>query len=144
MKLGTIPPGLAGKTVKNRPLPETIRLQDLANSAHSQTKKKIILDIAAQWKLKQEISRVYFFHSYFGDTVKWTRPNFHLLDWLDQKELNFCYPTGPESHTYQKKWSPKLGRKKRGRGLEKSTGYSVAVPIMPLGRHLLNERERKQ
>ena len=48
MKLGTIPPGLAGKTVKNRPLPETIRLQDLANSAHSQTKKKIILDIAIQ------------------------------------------------------------------------------------------------
>ena len=66
MKLRTIPPGLAGKIVKNRPLPETIRLQDLANSAHTQTKKKIILDIAAQWKLKQEISRVYFVHSYFG------------------------------------------------------------------------------
>ena len=48
MKLRTIPPGLAGKIVKNRPLLETIRLQDLANSAHSQTKKKVILDIAAQ------------------------------------------------------------------------------------------------
>ena len=100
MKLPTIPPGLAGRIVKNRPLSEPIRLQDLENSARSQTKKKIILDIATHWKLKQVISRVYSVHSYSGNTVKQTRPNFHLLDWLDQKELNFCCPTGLKSHTY--------------------------------------------
>ena len=33
MKLPTIPPGLAGKIVKNRPLSEPIRLQDLEDSA---------------------------------------------------------------------------------------------------------------
>ena len=99
-KLPTIPPRLAGKIVKNHSFPEPIRLQDLENSACSQTKKKIILDIATQWKLKQEISRVHFVHSYSGHTVKRTRPNFHLLDWRDQKELNFCCPTGLKSHTY--------------------------------------------
>ena len=36
MKLQTIPPGLAGKIVKNRPLSEPIRLQDLEDSARSQ------------------------------------------------------------------------------------------------------------
>ena len=41
MKLPTIPPGLAGKNVKNRPLSEPIRLQDLENSVRSLTKKKI-------------------------------------------------------------------------------------------------------
>ena len=39
MKLPTIPPGLAGKNVKMRPLSEPIRLQDLENSARSLTKK---------------------------------------------------------------------------------------------------------
>ena len=33
MKLATIPPGLAGKIVKYRPLSEPIRLQDLKGSA---------------------------------------------------------------------------------------------------------------
>ena len=33
MKLPTIPPGLAGKIVKYRPLSEPIRLQDLKDSA---------------------------------------------------------------------------------------------------------------
>ena len=33
MKLATIPPGLAGKIVKYRPLSEPIRLQDLKDSA---------------------------------------------------------------------------------------------------------------
>lgn len=32
----TIPPGLVGKIVKNRPLPEPVRLQDLEDSACSQ------------------------------------------------------------------------------------------------------------
>ena len=36
MKLPTIPPGLAGKIVKNGPLSEPIRLQDLKDSARSQ------------------------------------------------------------------------------------------------------------
>ena len=31
-----IPPGLVGKIVKNRPLSEPIKLQDLEDSAHSQ------------------------------------------------------------------------------------------------------------
>ena len=35
-----IPPGLAGKIVKDRPLSEPIRLQDLENSARSQAQKK--------------------------------------------------------------------------------------------------------
>ena len=35
-----IPPGLAGKIVKNRPLSEPIRLQDLEDSARSQAQKK--------------------------------------------------------------------------------------------------------
>ena len=39
MKLPTIPPGLAGKIVKNRPLSEPIRLQDLEDSARSQASK---------------------------------------------------------------------------------------------------------
>ena len=37
----TIPLGLAGKIVKNRPLSEPIRLHDFENSARSLTKKKI-------------------------------------------------------------------------------------------------------
>ena len=41
MKLPTIPPGLAGKIVKNRPLSEAIRLQDLEGFARSQAWKKI-------------------------------------------------------------------------------------------------------
>ena len=36
MNLPTIPPGLAGKIVKNRPLWEPMRLQDLEDSARSQ------------------------------------------------------------------------------------------------------------
>ena len=36
-----IPAELVGKIVKNHPLQEPIRLQDLENSAHSQTVKKI-------------------------------------------------------------------------------------------------------
>ena len=36
MKLSMIPPGLAGKIVKNCPLSEPIRLQDLEDSARSQ------------------------------------------------------------------------------------------------------------
>ena len=42
MKLPTIPPGLAGKIVKNCPLSEPIRLQDFEDSARSQAQKKII------------------------------------------------------------------------------------------------------
>ena len=45
MKLLTIPPGLAGKIVKYRPLSELIRLQDLEDSAHSQAWKKKIKSI---------------------------------------------------------------------------------------------------
>ena len=41
MKLPTIPPGLAGKIVKYRPLSEPIRLQDLEDSVGSQAWKKI-------------------------------------------------------------------------------------------------------
>ena len=41
MKLPTIPPGLAGKIVKNCPLSEPIRLQDFEDSARSQAQKKI-------------------------------------------------------------------------------------------------------
>ena len=41
MKLPTIPPGLAGKIVKNCPLLERIRLQDFEDSAPSQAQKKI-------------------------------------------------------------------------------------------------------
>ena len=46
MKLPTIPPGLAGKIVKYRPLSEPIRLQDLEDSTHSQAWKetKIFID----------------------------------------------------------------------------------------------------
>ena len=40
MKLPKIPPGLAGKIVKYRPLSEPIRLQDLEDSARSQAWKK--------------------------------------------------------------------------------------------------------
>ena len=40
MKLPTIPPGLAGKIVKYRPLSEPIRLQDLQDSSRSQAWKK--------------------------------------------------------------------------------------------------------
>ena len=41
MKLPTIPPGLAGKIVKYRPLSQSIRSQDLEDSARSQAWKKI-------------------------------------------------------------------------------------------------------
>ena len=41
MKLPTIPPGLAGKIVKYRPLSELIRLRDLEDSARSQALTKI-------------------------------------------------------------------------------------------------------
>ena len=46
MKLPMIPPGLAGKIVKYRPLLEPIRLQDLEDSTHSQAWKetKIFID----------------------------------------------------------------------------------------------------
>ena len=46
MKLPMIPPGLAGKIVKYRPLSEPIRLQDLEDSTHSQAWKetKIFID----------------------------------------------------------------------------------------------------
>ena len=40
MKLPTISPGLAGKTVKYRPLSEPIRLQNLEDSARLQAWKK--------------------------------------------------------------------------------------------------------
>ena len=40
MKLPTIPPGLADKIVKYRPLSEPIRSQDLEDSARSQAWKK--------------------------------------------------------------------------------------------------------
>ena len=40
IKLPTIPPGLEGKIVKNRPLSEPIRSQDLEDSARSQAWKK--------------------------------------------------------------------------------------------------------
>ena len=36
IKLPMIPPGLVGKIVKNRPLSEPIKLQDLEDSARSQ------------------------------------------------------------------------------------------------------------
>ena len=41
MKLPTIPPGLAGKIIKYRPLSEPIILQDLEDSTHLQAWKKI-------------------------------------------------------------------------------------------------------
>ena len=41
MKLPTIPPGLAGKIVKFRPLSEPITFQDLDDSARSEVWKKI-------------------------------------------------------------------------------------------------------
>ena len=41
MKLPTIPPGLAGKIVKYRPLSEPINKQDLEDSARSQAWKKM-------------------------------------------------------------------------------------------------------
>ena len=46
MKLPMIPPRLAGKIVKYRPLSEPIRLQDLEDSTHSQAWKetKIFID----------------------------------------------------------------------------------------------------
>ena len=46
MKLPTIPPGLAGKIVKYRPLSEPIRLQVLEDSTNSQAWKetKIFID----------------------------------------------------------------------------------------------------
>ena len=40
MKLLTIPPGLAGKILKYRPLLEPIKVQDLEDSARSQACKK--------------------------------------------------------------------------------------------------------
>ena len=46
MKLPTIPPGLAGKIVKNRPLSEPITLQELEDSARSQAWKKINIYIS--------------------------------------------------------------------------------------------------
>ena len=48
-KLPTIPPELADKIVKYRPLSEPIRLQDLEDSALSQAWKKIILDIVVEY-----------------------------------------------------------------------------------------------
>ena len=45
MKLPTIPPGLAGKIVKNRPLSEPIRLQDLEVPPARKLRKKINDDI---------------------------------------------------------------------------------------------------
>ena len=42
MKLSTIPPGLASKIVKYRPLSEPIRLQGLDDSTRSQAWKKVI------------------------------------------------------------------------------------------------------
>ena len=41
MKLPTIPPGLAGKIIKYRPLSEPIILQDLEDSTQLQAWKKI-------------------------------------------------------------------------------------------------------
>ena len=49
MKLPTIPPELAAKIVKYRPLSDPIRLQDLEDSAPSQAWKKIILDIVVEY-----------------------------------------------------------------------------------------------
>ena len=43
MKLPTIPPGLAAKNAKYRPLSEPVRLQDLEDSARPQAWKKIKL-----------------------------------------------------------------------------------------------------
>ena len=42
MKLSTIPPGLAGKIVKYRPLSKPITMQDLEDSTRSQAREKII------------------------------------------------------------------------------------------------------
>ena len=105
MKLPTIPPGLAGKIVKNRPLPEPIRLQGLENSAQSQTKKKIILDIATQWKLTQVISRVYSVHSYPEIRSSEDSLIFICLTDLTRKSWVFCYPTGLKSFPRDLNWS---------------------------------------
>ena len=61
MKLLTIPPGLAGKNVKNRQLSEPIRLQNLENSALSLTKNKINVVIygtsdVSEFKIARAIS----------------------------------------------------------------------------------------
>ena len=45
IKLPTIPPGLAGKIFKYRPLSERIRLHDLEDSALSQAWEKMIFKI---------------------------------------------------------------------------------------------------
>lgn len=37
----TIPPGLVGKIVKNRPLPEPILILEFGNTAPLQTEKKV-------------------------------------------------------------------------------------------------------
>ena len=44
-KLPTIPPGLAGKIVKYRPLSEPIRLQDLEDFARPQAWEKMMFKI---------------------------------------------------------------------------------------------------
>ena len=54
MKLPTIPPGLAGKIVKYRPLSEPIRLQDLEDSTSSQAWRKIIMH-----KIKIKLAKIF-------------------------------------------------------------------------------------
>ena len=53
MKLPTIPPGLAGKIVKYRPLSEPIGLQDLEDCARSQAWKKTIPNMLFNTLLKR-------------------------------------------------------------------------------------------
>ena len=117
MKLPTIPPGLADKIVKRPPAPGTNQIAGFGDWR----KKIIFFRYCNTMKAKTSDSRVYSVHFYSENTVKRTRPNFQLLDWIDQKELSFCCPTGLDSHIFLRK--PKIRQE------EKSTGYNVAVSI---------------
>ena len=77
MKLPTIPPGLAGKIVKYRPLSEPIRLQDLEDSARSKAGRKINKRVNCLCFL---VIKHYFEKSRFCDARKvfyFTNFNFH-------------------------------------------------------------------
>ena len=73
----TIPPRLAGKIVKYRPLSEPIRLQDLEDSARSKARRKINKRVNCLCFL---VTKHYFEKSRFCDARKvfyFTNFNFH-------------------------------------------------------------------
>ena len=99
MKLPTIPPGLAGKIVKNCPLSEPIRLQDFEDSPCSQAQKKInlfihssfvrsfVLSSLLKYTFNKEISSVYKSCSTDNATIVCFKKVIELLPvkkpWLD-------------------------------------------------------------